>query len=351
MDNNEIKLYEAKNSKHNILLLKASDENNIINTCQEENFNVYHTKLTKVAINQLKTTNFTVVIAALGTNKEKKDHWEELIKEIRYKDKKTFIVIFSYTASNTPKLRYDCFAAEVNMVTDCLQSLKKVLAQINKTLIYPGKLTCPYCNFSSLTEDGLWIHLPLYHVNVSNSIKISSCPLCLKKPVPNLPVHYRNMHGPCGRGEIISEFNHEDVTLYAFSLVVVFNKKKDSFLLVQEFANSGYWLPGGRVDPGEDLQVAAIRECQEEAGVDIKITGVLSVQFNHGHGRLRTIFYGEPLDEDQKPKSIPDYESAGACYVKANELKDLPLRGDEPLIWIPHAIKGKIYPLDVFAKE
>ena len=38
-------------------------------------------------------------------------------------------------------------------------------------------------------------------------------------------------------------------------------------LLVQEFAKSGYWLPGGRVDAGEDLARAAERETLEEAGV------------------------------------------------------------------------------------
>lgn len=36
------------------------------------------------------------------------------------------------------------------------------------------------------------------------------------------------------------------------------------------------------------------------------------------------------------PKSIPDYESVGACYVSAKEIADLHLRGGEPLEWIPY---------------
>jgi len=36
-------------------------------------------------------------------------------------------------------------------------------------------------------------------------------------------------------------------------------------------------LPGGRVDPGEKLSVAAIRECKEEAGIDIRLTGILTI--------------------------------------------------------------------------
>ena len=49
------------------------------------------------------------------------------------------------------------------------------------------------------------------------------------------------------------------------------------FLLVQEFADIGFWLPGGRVDPGESFQEAAIREAKEEAGVDVKLTGIMRV--------------------------------------------------------------------------
>jgi 8-oxo-dGTP diphosphatase len=39
----------------------------------------------------------------------------------------------------------------------------------------------------------------------------------------------------------------------------------------------GYWLPGGRVNNGEKLTKAAIRECKEEVGIDIKITGILTI--------------------------------------------------------------------------
>jgi hypothetical protein len=38
--------------------------------------------------------------------------------------------------------------------------------------------------------------------------------------------------------------------LYAYALVVCRHPHTGRFLLVQEFSNSGYWLPGGRVDPG-----------------------------------------------------------------------------------------------------
>ena len=40
-----------------------------------------------------------------------------------------------------------------------------------------------------------------------------------------------------------------------------------------------YFLPGGAVDHGEHLTTAAIRETKEEAGIDINLTGVLSILY------------------------------------------------------------------------
>jgi len=359
------KIYESnKNNKLNVLLLKSSYENPIIDKCLEYKYNIYHTNATSTAIDlfekSLEITKqqsqifYSIVITALGTNDE--DIWFPLIKKIREKTKKTFIIIFSKSASENPKQRITCFYNDCNMVTFCLDSLGDVLKKI-KIIIESSKgekLTCPLCNFSDLSEDSLWVHFPLYHINSNNKEMsiIKNCPSCNRYPKPNFQVHYRNKHGPAKRGEIhIEDFKAPE--LYAFSLVVVRRNEDNKFLLVQEFANSGYWLPGGRVDNKEDLAIAAIRETKEEAGIDIKLTGVLNVQFkNSDYARLRVIYYGEPVDESQKPKSIPDYESVGACYVDANDIPNLPLRGDEPLYWIDYLLKGgKIFPLSIFGNE
>ena len=128
-------------------------------------------------------------------------------------------------------------------------------------------------------------------------------------------MHLHHEHVPPG---VDAGVDRAQLAMYAFSLVVVRRPTDGRFLLVQEFANQGYWLPGGGVDAGETLEAAAIRETREEAGVAIKLTGVLRLEYSawqeaHGGGvRLRAIFLGEPLDPAALPKTLPDYESAGA---------------------------------------
>lgn len=134
--------------------------------------------------------------------------------------------------------------------------------------------------------------------------------------------------------------------LFNFSLVICRHPLTGKFLLCQEFANQGFWCPGGAVDPGETLTTAAKRETLEEAGIDIELKGILCMEYNpvgiykrnnNYLVRMRVIFYAEPsLDKgmQQLPKSSPDYESAGACWCSYEEIQQsIKLRGSEPKKW------------------
>jgi 8-oxo-dGTP pyrophosphatase MutT (NUDIX family) len=121
----------------------------------------------------------------------------------------------------------------------------------------------------------------------------------------------------------------EPIPTWSFAVVVV--RRDDQFLLVHECKHGQLWyLPAGRVEPGETFQAAACRETLEEAGIPIRIQGILRVEHSPSlkFSRLRVVFLAEPVD-DTPPRSRPDEESLGAAWVSLTQLNDYPLRGDE----------------------
>eukprot|EP00808_Paulinella_micropora_P016201 g5479.t1 len=137
--------------------------------------------------------------------------------------------------------------------------------------------------------------------------------------------------------------------------VVICRNAQGKYLSVDECRNRGWWVPAGWVDPGESLQMAAVRETKEEAGIDIVLKGVLRVEHSHSPygARLRAIFYAEPKDEKQSPKSVPDEESNGAAFLSVEEfLAKKKKRGGELVDWGRYLDQGgPIFPLQVLTGE
>jgi 8-oxo-dGTP pyrophosphatase MutT (NUDIX family) len=123
---------------------------------------------------------------------------------------------------------------------------------------------------------------------------------------------------------------------YQFALVICRNPVDGRYLAVHEINDRGWWIPGGAVDNNESFQVAALRECWEEAQVRIQLKGVLRVEHRvEGEdARMRVIFYAEPIDDKQVPKSVPDKESLEARWVTVPEFQALwKIRGEELIEW------------------
>jgi ADP-ribose pyrophosphatase YjhB (NUDIX family) len=103
-------------------------------------------------------------------------------------------------------------------------------------------------------------------------------------------------------------------------------------LLIQESKERirGKWnLPGGRVEPGEALVDAAVREVREEAGIDVTLTGLLHLDQlapdgNRNPGRLRFVFCAQALPGALK--SVPDDHSLRAAWFEVHEVAGLTLR-------------------------
>jgi phosphatase NudJ len=144
----------------------------------------------------------------------------------------------------------------------------------------------------------------------------------------------------------------DPIPTWFFVLTVV--RRHGTYLLVHELKHGQRWyLPAGRVEPGEALVAAAERETLEESGVPIRVTGLIRVEFSpDAEGtRVRVILAGEPVD-DTPPKSQPDAESLAAGWFSARSALALPLRGYDVADVIEYLeAGGSVAPLSVLTWE
>jgi phosphatase NudJ len=144
----------------------------------------------------------------------------------------------------------------------------------------------------------------------------------------------------------------EPIPTWCFALVVV--RKGDRFLLVQESKYGQPWyVPAGRVEAGESFADAAVRETLEEAGIPVRVTGVIRIEYSPSPAgaRMRVVFLAEPTD-DTPPKSEPDDESLGAAWVARDDLRNYALRGEEVADLFAYvADGGAVYPPELLQPE
>ncbi|HRI71290.1 MAG TPA: NUDIX hydrolase [Polyangium sp.] len=145
----------------------------------------------------------------------------------------------------------------------------------------------------------------------------------------------------------------DPILTWFFAMVIV--RKGDKFLLVHERKHGQLWyIPGGRVEPGETIEEGAIRETLEEGGIAVKLEGLLRVEHSpmpDGSARCRVFFLARPID-DTPPKSIPDDESLEARWVHPKELSRYALRSEEVVEVINYvAGGGPVFPMMAFTYE
>ena len=147
---------------------------------------------------------------------------------------------------------------------------------------------------------------------------------------------------------MVGAMQRSPIPTWYFALVVV--RRGHRFLLTQEKKYGSSWsIPGGRVEPGETLFDAAVREVLEETGVPVRLDGVLRVEHapSADGTRCRVLFTGSPID-DTAPKTTADDESLGAAWLTLDEIRGRRLRGAELGALLESVAAGRqVFPLDV----
>ena len=137
-----------------------------------------------------------------------------------------------------------------------------------------------------------------------------------------------------------------------FALAVV--RLGHRFLLTQERKYGASWsIPGGRVEPGETLTAACVREVLEETAIPVRLDGIYRVEHapSSNGARVRVIFAATPCD-DTAPKSVADEESLKAAWLTLDEIGKLNLRGKDLRGLLARIADGHaVYPLDVLGDE
>jgi len=139
-------------------------------------------------------------------------------------------------------------------------------------------------------------------------------------------------------------------TYYAVVVVVC---QDDRFLLIREIRFGQTWyLPAGRVEPGEELAAAARRETLEETGLEVALDGIIRVEHDAApaYSRVRVLFVAHPTGAGRL-KTEPDEHSLEARWVTLEEARRVPLRWQEALAFMEYAQSGQpVYPLSLLAR-
>src|SRR2546428_8765233 len=69
--------------------------------------------------------------------------------------------------------------------------------------------------------------------------------------------------------------------------VAVLIRDDQGRFLLEKRSDTGLWgIPGGRIEPGETVRDAAVREILEETGLTVGITKLIGVYSDPGEGRI-----------------------------------------------------------------
>jgi ADP-ribose pyrophosphatase YjhB (NUDIX family) len=106
----------------------------------------------------------------------------------------------------------------------------------------------------------------------------------------------------------------------------------------------GQWsIPWGLVDPDEPPEVAALRETEEESGIEVEIQGLLGLQNLRREGWIALVFLCRHVGGE--PRSDGGLETDGAGYFSLQEMDQFEEPFEPWCEWLVRRVLGGEYHL------
>lgn len=102
------------------------------------------------------------------------------------------------------------------------------------------------------------------------------------------------------------------------------------FLLIQEAAvkwNRSWYLPGGKINIGENIKTGAIRETLEESGLIVELTSLFNLKYYEGPDDKMEFYFTAKVTGGTL-KDTANKHSLQANWFTLQEIKFLNLRDD-----------------------
>lgn len=132
----------------------------------------------------------------------------------------------------------------------------------------------------------------------------------------------------------------EDKLLKVFLVAGCLIEQEGKYLLIQEKSPDiyGLWnLPAGKVELGQTLKEAAVREAKEETGYDVRVIKDIGVYHKDGQRSVKHAFLARIIGGDL---DIPDDEILDAKWLTYEEIQKLQNDGALRDEWVLRAIEA-----------
>jgi len=183
---------DTKTKKHLVALLLSEQDIQKIGTTQEKLDSLFVVHVTT------SPSDFTSLVdkhdaACILIGVQSADN--KYISYARKKHPCAFIIVAHRRTCNNAAARMEAVKDGANMITELTNvELVQALDMVSQLGRDVGPYVCPYCHAKKFTEKDLWIHCPLYHINVPNSVqkhKDNCCPICMN--IQSLPMMVRTI--------------------------------------------------------------------------------------------------------------------------------------------------------------